>query len=134
MARDYAQEYANRVALERHRAEVEHRAPELGRARGHKDPQIERTRSRLRYWTTRNAQVLGMPREDYQAAVESAVAMSGGDHQAEVVVLALLRNQGRGLRDPSTARDLWNNRPLFLPIELFYYHAGEGGGAESDTD
>jgi hypothetical protein len=127
MARDYAAEYARRVARERDRATVEGRPFDPGRARGHADKADELTRSAIQRIATRNAHLLGLDPEEYREIIAGAIQTQGDDAAAREGVLVFLKGQRASIADPSgVGRDLFNNRPIWLPIELFYYHAGEG--------
>lgn len=127
MARDYAAEYARRVAKERDQATAEGRPFDPGRARGHADKSEEILRSSIRRWATRNAHLLGLDPKEYRDIIKGAIQTQGDDREAREGVLVFLKGQRASIADPTgVGRDLFNNRPLWLPIELFYYHAGEG--------
>jgi hypothetical protein len=120
--RDYAAEYARRVARERERAAKEGRAYDVRRARGHKEHrETERLKNRLRYWTRRT-------RTD-PVAVRDAVSRLGGDAPAQREVIDLLQEKAQvieqyrgGHKEPGQER--WTHRKEYLPIELYYYHGG----------
>lgn len=145
MARDYAAEYARRVAKERERADAEGRPYDPTRARGHarEGHETERLKGRLRYWTKHTR--YGLPEDEYAEDVQSAVDRVGPLYmplpmriQLVIDILkdkaattrAYLAETDDGESHPEAAyhsrgKDRWGERIAFIPWTLYFYHGGD---------
>lgn len=130
MARNYAAEYARRVALESTRAAAEGRAPSLTRARGHGSREREALERRLRKTIQENK-----PRLDQNGNVVTRGYQSGKRPTTKGLIdrYGMERlTQNLDLRDEAArayesgeldrAHMLWMRIDHQMPEWLFWYH------------
>lgn len=118
--RNYAAEYQRRKDREAERAAREGRKPSLARARGHKSPEAERQRAKLR----RLAKKTETPWEDVKEALDHSWEDSDLIELLEEKEEAIYEyDHGR----PQAGQRLWQGRNDALADSFFYYHGKWSG-------